>query len=143
MRRKHGMDQTYAGRCAVFLPNKHCGARRRIDITSGRLSFIRHTGNTLFVVACCVRSEDRLLSREATGSPGPVQGSQMHGKIDLLLLDQCHRSMREAIASFPKSNLNTKSSNSKYTNACVIYGIANHDIYHAGQIQLLKRLMKE
>lgn len=63
-------------------------------------------------------------------------------KKDLQLLDECHHSMREAIASIPESELNTKPANSKYTNAAVIYGIANHDIYHAGQIQLLKRLMK-
>lgn len=63
-------------------------------------------------------------------------------KSDLLLLDECHRSMREAIASVPESKLNMKPVNSKYTNVAIIYGIANHDIYHAGQIQLLKRLMK-
>ncbi len=63
-------------------------------------------------------------------------------KKDLLLLDESHRSMRAAIASLPESKLNIKPPNSKYTNAAVIYGIANHDIYHAGQIQLLKRLMK-
>lgn len=64
-------------------------------------------------------------------------------KNDLHLLDECHRSMREAIAAIPESKLNIKPPNSKYTNAAVIYGIANHDIYHAGQIQLLKRLMKK
>ncbi len=64
-------------------------------------------------------------------------------KSDLNLLGECHRTMREAIASFPESKLNLRSPNSKYTNAAVIYGIANHDIYHAGQIQLLKRLMRQ
>ena len=63
-------------------------------------------------------------------------------KNDFLLLDECHRSMREAIASIPESKLNVKPPTSKYTNTAIIYGIANHDIYHAGQIQLLKRLMK-
>jgi uncharacterized damage-inducible protein DinB len=63
-------------------------------------------------------------------------------KNDLKLLDECHRSMRKAIESIPESKLNMKPANSKYTNAAVIYGIANHDVYHAGQIQLLKRLMK-
>jgi uncharacterized damage-inducible protein DinB len=64
-------------------------------------------------------------------------------KDDLQLLDECHRSMRKAIASIPESKLNIKSPNSKYTNVAIIYGIANHDIYHAGQIRLLKRLMKK
>ena len=31
---------------------------------------------------------------------------------------------------------------SKWRNAQHIYGIASHDLYHAGQIQLLKRLQR-
>jgi hypothetical protein len=31
-------------------------------------------------------------------------------------------------------------SNSKFSNFALISGIAAHDLYHAGQIQLLKRL---
>lgn len=93
----------------------------------------------------------RRLSGEKRGS-FPLKGSNwfprsdaanaMAWKNDLMLLDECHRSMLKAIASVPESKLNIKPSNSKYTNAAVMYGIANHDIYHAGQIQLLKRLMK-
>jgi hypothetical protein len=51
--------------------------------------------------------------------------------------------MREAIAVFPQAKLYSTTPNSKNTNIAVIFGIANHDIYHAGQIQLLKRLMEK
>lgn len=73
----------------------------------------------------------------------PIELSQAAWKEDLHLLDETHRSLREAVASFPPSKLNAKSPDSKYPNIFVIYGIANHDIYHTGQIQLLKRLQKE
>lgn len=73
----------------------------------------------------------------------PIELSEGAWKEDIRLLEECHRSMREAIASFPPSRLYSRTPNSKYTNIAVIYGIANHDIYHAGQIQLLKRLMKQ
>lgn len=74
--------------------------------------------------------------------PLPQNKSAAAWKEHLQLLDDTHRSMRQAIASFPASNLYNTTSNSKNTNLAVISGIAYHDVYHAGQIQLLKRLMR-
>jgi uncharacterized damage-inducible protein DinB len=62
---------------------------------------------------------------------------------DIRLLDEMHRSMRDAIAQLKPSDLYRKSAGSKHTNRFIISGIASHDIYHTGQIQLLKRLMKQ
>ncbi|MBX2991197.1 MAG: DinB family protein [Bacteroidetes bacterium] len=70
----------------------------------------------------------------------PADQSDALWKQHLHVLEQTHRSMREAIGQFPASKLYATTSQSKVTNIAVIYGIANHDIYHAGQIQLLKRL---
>jgi hypothetical protein len=61
---------------------------------------------------------------------------------DLLLLDRMHRQLREAVAKLPASALHRKPRGSKYPAAFIITGAAAHDIYHAGQIQLIKRLMK-
>jgi uncharacterized damage-inducible protein DinB len=61
---------------------------------------------------------------------------------DVRLLDVCHHTMREALASLKRSELQRVPSGSKVSNAKIISGIASHDLYHAGQIQLLKRLMK-
>lgn len=62
---------------------------------------------------------------------------------DLALLDQCHRSMREAIAGLAAEDLHRTSRGSKTTTIRLIHGIAMHDVYHAGQIQLLKRLQRK
>lgn len=70
-------------------------------------------------------------------------GSEAEWKSDLRLLEETHRSMRAAIASLPPSRLSQPSKHSTISNIAVVYGIANHDIYHAGQIQLLKRLERD
>ena len=73
----------------------------------------------------------------------PIVLSENAWREDIHLLDEMHRSMREAVALLRPSGLARKPGGSKVTNASIISGIACHDIYHTGQIQLLKRLMKQ
>ena len=61
-------------------------------------------------------------------------------KADVALLDDTHRSLRAAIAALTPANLDRKPAGSKVSNLHVISGIAAHDLYHAGQINLLKRM---
>ena len=61
---------------------------------------------------------------------------------DLALLKEEHRLLRSVIARFPASQLGRKAWHSRWTNAESIYGIASHDLYHAGQIQLIKVLIR-
>jgi hypothetical protein len=56
-------------------------------------------------------------------------------KADLALLDAEHRRLREAVASFPVRRLEERLGAS--TAARLIYGVAAHDLYHAGQVRLL------
>jgi hypothetical protein len=58
----------------------------------------------------------------------------------LALLDAEHRALRMAVASFPAERLRLIAPNGKVRYVYLILGIAMHDVYHAGQIQLLKRL---
>jgi len=55
------------------------------------------------------------------------------------LLDQEHRALRETVASFPASQLQQFPKGGKVRFVTLVYGVALHDVYHAGQIQLLKR----
>jgi uncharacterized damage-inducible protein DinB len=70
----------------------------------------------------------------------PQDSSEAAWQADLALLDQIHKSMRDAIASLPARQLNRTARGSKTSNFALISGVAAHDLYHAGQIQLLKRL---
>jgi hypothetical protein len=72
----------------------------------------------------------------------PFEISEKAWRKDICLLDEMHRSMCNAIVLLPSKDLNRKPAGSKVSNASIISGIACHDVYHAGQIQLLKRLMK-
>ncbi len=58
----------------------------------------------------------------------------------LKLLESCHRRLRETVAELTPMQLNIIPLTGRTTNLSLIEGIAAHDIYHAGQIQLLKRL---
>jgi uncharacterized damage-inducible protein DinB len=72
----------------------------------------------------------------------PVKGglTERAWKADVALLDEMHRAMRAAIAALPASKLDEAPRGRKTSNAFLIQGIAAHDLYHAGQIQVIKRL---
>jgi uncharacterized damage-inducible protein DinB len=59
-------------------------------------------------------------------------------RADLALLDEQHRLLREAVSRFPASRIGERLGRS--TAARLIYGIAAHDLYHAGQVRLLIKL---
>ena len=61
---------------------------------------------------------------------------------DLELLAGEHRELRGAVARFPPDRLGERTAKKKYRYVDVIRGVAAHDLYHAGQIQLLKRLVR-
>ena len=56
------------------------------------------------------------------------------------LLNREHRALRETVASFPPRRLEEFPKGGKVRLVSQIYGAAMHDVYHAGQIQLIKRL---
>jgi len=62
---------------------------------------------------------------------------------DRALLDQQHALLRRAIAKLDPAQLDRRGWHSKWRNKQEVYGIASHDLYHAGQIQLLKRLLRQ
>ena len=70
----------------------------------------------------------------------PQQVTLKAWRDDIALLEQTHRTLRAAIANLRPRDLNHTPARSKVTMRALVTGIAAHDLYHAGQIQLLKRL---
>jgi DinB superfamily len=80
----------------------------------------------------------------------PLKGSNWFPVYDTLdeagwrghvrLLDEEHRALRLAIVELPADRWPETPAGSKFTYYESVQGIAAHDLYHAGQIQLLKRL---
>lgn len=87
----------------------------------------------------------RRLTGEKRGS-FPVKGSNFfaspaeadeRGWRDVLrILDDQHAQLRATIESLPKTAFGDRK------RVRMIYGVAAHDVYHAGQIQLIKRLQR-
>lgn len=61
-------------------------------------------------------------------------------RADLALLDEMHHTLRAAVAATDPAGLDRPSAQQGVTRRGLLTGIAAHDLYHAGQIQLLKRL---
>jgi len=69
----------------------------------------------------------------------PVEASAAAWRADLRLLDAMHRDLRAAVAATSPRTIEARLPGSKVTRLHLITGVAAHDIYHAGQIQLLKK----
>ncbi len=63
----------------------------------------------------------------------PVELSKKAWRADLALLESEHRKLREAIADYLVGK-------TPQVPARLLFGVAFHDVYHAGQIRLLRRL---
>jgi len=66
----------------------------------------------------------------------PIKGrlTETEWRKDRDLLEQEHLALRKAMAGADPSKISTKLLHA-------LYGIAFHDVYHAGQIRMLRRLM--
>jgi uncharacterized damage-inducible protein DinB len=91
----------------------------------------------------------RRLSGEGRGSfplrgsnwfPRPVAGTAAEWAESLKLLDAAHRALVEEVSRFPAQRLEEVPRGSRVSNLAMITGAATHDLYHAGQVQLIKRL---
>jgi len=63
-------------------------------------------------------------------------------KTDVALLGRTHRELREAIANLSPRALDRRAPGGTVTYRELVAGIAAHDLYHAGQIQLIKRMYR-
>ena len=70
-------------------------------------------------------------------SAAPVDTSW---KADVDLLDAMHEALRAALMRLSAKDLSRTPPGKKVSNFAILSGAAAHDLYHAGQIQLLKRL---
>lgn len=70
----------------------------------------------------------------------PAEFTERAWRTDLALLDQMHASLRDAVVRLPAKELARVPDGKKVSNFTLLSGIAAHDVYHAGQIQLLKKL---
>lgn len=76
----------------------------------------------------------------ARPDPAADADPEAHWAADLRLLHDCHLALRATVAALSPAELDRVPPGCKVTVAEAVQGAAFHDVYHAGQIQLLKRL---
>jgi hypothetical protein len=67
--------------------------------------------------------------------PEKGKATEAAWRADLALLEKEHRALEQSVRRYMKAGPSSKILRS-------LYGVAFHDIYHAGQIRLLRRLME-
>ena len=90
----------------------------------------------------------RLLGRK--GDPFPLPGSNFFRrekgltladwKKDLALLKKQHVLLRKTVLGLDPASYGDRIADSRHTVRRTVLGVAAHDLYHAGQISLLKRM---
>ena len=90
-----------------------------------------------------LRDPDTAFPRAPANFPAlPPRPNASAWRADRALLDEQHALLRRAITRLDPERLDRRGWQSKWPVRADIYGIASHDLYHAGQIQLLKRLRR-
>ncbi|HQZ39789.1 MAG TPA: DinB family protein [Vicinamibacterales bacterium] len=80
-----------------------------------------------------------------TGSnfwPRPRTGTAAAWRRDVALLVDQHRLLVSAVRSVPRARWGRRAPGSRFTYAALVRGATAHDLYHAGQIQLIKALAR-
>jgi uncharacterized damage-inducible protein DinB len=72
----------------------------------------------------------------------PSSPTEDQWREDVGLLGESHRRLRDAVARLTDADLRRRAPGGKETIGRLVRGVAAHDLYHAGQIQLLKRLLR-
>ncbi len=67
------------------------------------------------------------------GRPEEGKATEAAWRADLAILDEEHRALEKSVRKFLQKAVTPKEFR-------ILYGVAYHDIYHAGQIRLLRRL---
>jgi hypothetical protein len=146
------LDEAYS-RAAWHGPNFR-GSLRGLTVreASGRPKAGRHNIWEIVIHAAywkyAVRRRLSGEKRDSFSLPGsnwfdrPMDRTEKAWRADVALLDKEHQLWRAAVSSFPPENLDRRAHGSKSSARRLIVGIAFHDVYHAGQIQLIKKLLR-
>ncbi|MGK2962313.1 MAG: DinB family protein [Gemmatimonadaceae bacterium] len=70
----------------------------------------------------------------------PIEATEAAWKADLAVLHEWHDALRDTVAQRDPSGLDLKVRGAEFTTLELISGAAAHDLYHAGQIRLVRRM---
>jgi uncharacterized damage-inducible protein DinB len=149
----HSLDEAYDQK-AWHGPNLK-GALRGIDFRQAQWRPARGRHNIWEIVVHAAYWKYAVRQRLMGGQRGSFarRGSnwirrtdeltQSDWRKDLILLQSEHKQLRATVEGLRSAGVFRTVPNTRYTAAKLIFGAAAHDLYHAGQIQLIKRLFEK
>jgi hypothetical protein len=101
-----------------------------------------HAAYWKYVVRRRLTGEQRgSFPRDGANFPKPPANADARGlRADLALLDEQHELLRAVVAALAPDSLGDRVGSWRVVD--LVHGAAAHDLYHAGQINLVKRLRK-
>ena len=90
---------------------------------------------SLLMLAACAGTP-----ASTTREPDERGATESAWRDDLRLLRAEHRALRHVVDALRSADLSKQSPRKSWTVADTVAGVASHDVYHAGQIQVLRRL---
>lgn len=72
----------------------------------------------------------------------PIDRSEKAWRVDVALLDAEHQKLRQLVSTLRPADLDHPARGSRTLVRRLIAGVAFHDVYHAGQIQLVKKFLR-
>jgi len=73
--------------------------------------------------------------------PPVTDASEAAWQTTMRTLEASHRSLREGIKKIDDADLEETAPGTRYSNYVLLHGVIQHDLYHAGQIALLKKAL--
>ena len=103
-----------------------------------------HAAYWKYIVRRHVADDDALqFERSPSNWPRlPTPSNKTALKNDIAYLTQEHRLLRDAVAGLTSKGLDRRCGKIRIPVSMLVHGVAAHDLYHTGQIQLLKRLRR-
>jgi uncharacterized damage-inducible protein DinB len=121
------------------------GAIRRVDASTAAKQFqgrktvweqLLHAAYWKHRILCKIAGERKFPRKGSDWIAMPPTRDERTWRADIEMLRQVHRDLRAAVVALPEKRLDQKT-------VWLIHGAAAHDLYHAGQIKLMLRLINE
>lgn len=100
-----------------------------------------HAAYWKYVIRRRITGDDTLVFPRSPANWPTYDGSESGWKKDKALLKREHELLKEVVARVPEGMLGKRTWKKSYTNLQHLQGISSHDLYHCGQIQLVKKLL--
>ncbi|HYL46788.1 MAG TPA: DinB family protein [Candidatus Limnocylindrales bacterium] len=111
-----------------------------------------HSAHSIWEIVNHVASWNRIVRHRLIGDPieptpevdwPPVwDKSEVAWKRTLENLDESRKLLRKTVDGMKEEQLNVQLPGEGYTNYVMLHGLVQHDLYHAGQIALLKKAVR-